>query len=362
MRRRLFGTAIVLTLLSLLADPAAAHVRYVTDGEGVRGSILFLLSVLTQPMNAALFAGGGIVSAVAAVGYVRYRPFRAETDVVVRTLRSYKPYLPWLLRLSLGLPLVGAGFTGYLFSPAVPTSIRLVQVSLGFVLLFGLFTRVAAAIGLLAYLVTLVVHWPVPLLAVEYAPGFLAIVALGSGQPSADGVFRRLVVTEGTVFNRLHGVHDLGKRLTSRVGLTHDKVGLILRLGLGVSFVYLGLTQKLMQPEIAVEVVYKYSLTSVVPVAPMMWVAGAGIAEMIVGGFLIAGLFTRGTAGIAFLLFTSTLFALPDDPVLAHVSLFGLVSALMITGSGPYSLSPVVEALLGRPETPPDEESEYTVA
>jgi hypothetical protein len=37
-------------------------------------------------------------------------------------------------------------------------------------------------------------------------------------------------------------------------------------------------------------------------------------------------------------MFTTTLFGLPDDPVMAHVSLFGLVSVLVITGGGAYSL------------------------
>ena len=41
---------------------------------------------------------------------------------------------------------------------------------------------------------------------------------------------------------------------------------------------------------------------------------------------------------VAFGLFTTTLFGLPDDPVVAHISLFGLVSALLITGAGPYSV------------------------
>jgi hypothetical protein len=40
---------------------------------------------------------------------------------------------------------------------------------------------------------------------------------------------------------------------------------------------------------------------------------------------------------LAFVLFTLTLFGLPDDPVLAHVSLFGIASAVFIMGAGPWS-------------------------
>jgi hypothetical protein len=51
---------------------------------------------------------------------------------------------------------------------------------------------------------------------------------------------------------------------------------------------------------------------------------------------LIAGLRTRGMATLTLGMFT--LFARPDDPVLAHISLFRLSSALMITGSGPLAV------------------------
>ena len=60
---------------------------------------------------------------------------------------------------------------------------------------------------------------------------------------------------------------------------------------------------------------------------------------MAVGVLRIAGVATRGVAAVAFVLFTLTLFGLPDDPVLAHISLFGLASVLMVTGSGPFALS-----------------------
>lgn len=87
--------------------------------------------------------------------------------------------------------LVGAGFAGYLLSPAVvprsPTLVRLFGVSVGFLLLFGLATRAVAAVGLLSHLLALALN-PTRLLVFEYVPGFVAIVLLGAGRPSADHV------------------------------------------------------------------------------------------------------------------------------------------------------------------------------
>jgi uncharacterized membrane protein YphA (DoxX/SURF4 family) len=100
----------------------------------------------------------------------------------------------------------------------------------------------------------------------------------------------------------------------------------------------LGIWEKLANPGPALAVVEKYGLTQVVPVDPRLWVVGAGLTELAVGVFLFVGLFTHATAAVAFVVLTTTLFGLPDDPVLAHVTLFGLSSALFVTGGGPLSL------------------------
>jgi hypothetical protein len=44
---------------------------------------------------------------------------------------------------------------------------------------------------------------------------------------------------------------------------------------------------------------------------------------------------------------TIALFALPDDPVIAHVGLFGLSSALVVLGGGRWSLDRVLLAPMG---------------
>jgi len=117
---------------------------------------------------------------------------------------------------------------------------------------------------------------------------------------------------------------------------------------MGVAFVYLGLIEKLGSSDRALQVVTKYDLTAVVPVDPGMWVLGAGLMEIVVGLALVVGLLTRASAATAFVLFTLTLFGLPDDPVLAHVTLFGMASAIFTLGAGPFSL----DQMLARPTAP----------
>ena len=56
---------------------------------------------------------------------------------------------------------------------------------------------------------------------------------------------------------------------------------------------------------------------------------------------------TRLCAVVGFAALTLALFALPDDPVIAHVTLFGLCSALVILGGGRWSLDRALLAPLG---------------
>lgn len=335
----------------LLVRPVAAHVRYVTDEDGEAISFRELLrAILLDPVNATLLLGGALATLFVVVAYVRYRPARYDVAVLRSTVREYTDLVPWMLRLSVGLPLVGAGFAGYLFSPNVEVSLRAFQVAVGFLLLFGLATRTVAAVGLGAYLVGLA-FYPDLLLAGEYIAGFLAIVLVGGGRPSADQMLHQVARAEHTLYGRVDRVHLAADWLNRRMEPYEEYAPFVVRVGLGLTFVNLGLVEKLLDPGRAELVVFQYDLTAVVPVDPALWVFGAGLVEVVLGVTLLAGLFTRAAAAVAFLMFTLTLFGLPDDPVLAHVTYFGLVSVLFITGSGPLALDNWIDETVPEVET-----------
>jgi uncharacterized membrane protein YphA (DoxX/SURF4 family) len=321
---------------------ASAHVKYVTPGADPIDVAEFLAAALTDPFTLAVLLGGGASVALLAAGYLAVRPGRRDVAVFRETLEGYRDLLPWLLRLSIGIPLVGAGFTGYFFSPVVhlgpPTFVRLFGITVGFLLLFGFGTRLVATAGLGAYLVGLALE-PALVLAFEYVPGFVAIALLGGGRPSADHVVSRMAADDDTLYSRIDPFYRaVAVPFVERVSPWASLVPVVLRVGVGLTFVYLGVAQKLMNPGEALSVVAKYDLTAVVPVAPELWVVGAGLTEVLVGVLLISGAFARAASLTSFALFTTTLFGLPDDPVLAHVTLFGLVSALLVTGAGPLSV------------------------
>lgn len=332
------GLLLVGLALTTLVGRASAHVDYVTDPPtATRDAVEFAVEVLTESANLALVGGGtvGVVALLTALFFLR--PTVPDLDALRAALASYREYVPWMLRLSLGLPLVGAGFAGYLFSPAVPAEARVLQVGLGFLLLFGLATRAVAAAGLLTYLAAFALN-PGLVLAVEYVPGFVAIVFLGGGRPSADHMLSEVAGTPGTYYGRVDPIGGVAARFAKRVAPYERYVATVLRVGVGLAFAYLGLVEKLANPSRAVLVVTKYDLTSVVPVDPGLWVLGAGLTEIGVGLLLVVGYYTRGAAAVAFTMLVMTLFGLPDDPVLAHITLFGMISAIFTLGSGPLSL------------------------
>lgn len=313
------------------------HVDYVVDGAPTVRALKFLVDVLSDPLNAALVGGGGLAVVVAMLGYLRYRPAAADVNALRTTLEDYREFVPWMLRLAVGLPLVGAGFAGYFFSPTVAAPTRVFQVAIGFLLLFGLATRAVALVGLLAYLAGLVVR-PELVLASEYVGGFLGILILGSGRPSADHLLQNVAAADGSVYGRFDPLHPIVARFNELMDPYEAYAPTAIRLGVGFNFALLGFWEKLANPGLALAVVDKYDLTAVVPVDPGLWVLGAGLTELAVGVFIFLGLFTRATAAVAFVVLTTTLFGLPDDPVLAHITLFGLSSALFVTGSGPLAL------------------------
>ncbi|GAB3423541.1 DoxX family protein [Haloparvum alkalitolerans] len=328
--------------IALASGIAAAHVRFVTDTEEAGEALRFLAGALTDPLHLAALGGGALAVLVAIVVYLKTEALNRDVAVFRGVMESYRDLLPWLLRLGFGLPLVGAGFAGYFFNPVVEPLIgsgvdRLLQILLGFMLVFGLGTRVASLAGLVIYLVALPIQ---PLLAfsLEWIPGFLALIVVGSGRPSADHTLAQVAATPGTFYNEVDPVHRAAAWFEARVDPYERYVPTVIRVGMGVGFAFLGLMEKLLAPEMAMSVVATYGLAEATPFPAELWVLGAGLGELALGIAIALGFFTRGSALAAMFVFTLTLFGIPDDPVLAHIGLFSLASALLITGSGPYAL------------------------
>lgn len=336
--RRLSTASLVASLSSLAAPTATAHVDYVGPGGAHRDPWTVLQEVLGDPAALTLLLSGALLGLLAAAVALRARSRVPDVEALVEALESYEDLVPWMLRLSVGLPLVGAGFAGYLFTPAVPTGLRLPQVVAGFLLLLGLATRATAAATLAGYLATIAVVREPALLSFEYVGGLTGILLVGPGRPSADHMLATVATRPDTLFHLLDPVHPLAAWWEARFSHLEVWTPFAVRVPLGLAFVYLGVTQKILDPGPALALVEMLALPAAGPLTPAMWVLGAGLVEAAVGLLLVTGLLARSASALAFLVLTSTLFALPNDPVLAHVTLFGLSSVVFTLGAGPASL------------------------
>ena len=322
-----------------MLEPLIAHVDYITDPESSPDPIRFLLDTLGQPGSLPLLGIGVVVVLVAVLAWSRWRPMEEPRMRFIERARSYRDYLPWMVRLSVGLVLIGAGLSRVRFVPNIESGelFALLLTATGFLLLLGLAVRPAALVALGAYVVTLVSH-PELVMMLDVAGGLVVAAVLGPGRPSLDDLLR-------AAFPRGPGARVATENFAS--GGYGDIVPLLVRLGLGGAFLASGIVDKLIIYDQALAVVDRYHLTSVVPVTPELWVVGAGIIETTLGIAILLGVMTRFSAAVGFAVLTLALFALPDDPVIAHVGLFGLSSLLVILGGGRWSLDRAVLAPLG---------------
>jgi len=306
------------------------HVDYVTDPEPSPDPIGFLLDALAQPATIPMLLAGFVVVGLLVLTWAWFRPLEEARLRFIERAEGYHEYLPWIIRLSAGLVLIGAGLSRVLFEPRIdaPPVAAFGLTAIGFLLLLGFAVRPAALLGLAVYAVSLVFH-PQLVMMLDVAGALAVAAVLGPGRPSLDDLLR-------AAFPRGPGAKAATKDFAA--GRYDDVVPLLVRIGLGGAFVASGIVDKLVIYDQALEAVRKYGLTSVVPVSPEMWVVGAAVVETSLGMAVLFGTLTRFSAIVGFVVLTQALFALPDDPVIAHVALFGLSSALVVVGGGRWSL------------------------
>lgn len=314
----------VFVLLSfVLPARALAHVGYVIDPLNMSthtgADFPYLLSAITDPFNIILMLF--TVALVLVLYWVAHNNrFLKKYFAKVRTkLEKYDVFIPWIIRLSLGIALIGASSAQVLISPLLSgfDAFALMQLILGFLLLAG-FLSIPAAVFTCVLYIYAIIHTPYLLGNLEFLAGAIAYIVLANPKPGIDDIFMKKIKVE----------QDLSRF-----------VPLILRLGLGISLIYLSLYEKIFNPHLSELVVSKFQLTSVIGVSPEMWIFSAGIIELLVGLFLLIGFHTRLTSAIAFTVITVTFFFFKED-VYSHITLFGLLSVLFITGSGNTTAPP----------------------
>lgn len=310
--------AALIALITSFAHTTHAHVRYLISPEEVAEhggtDTTFLLDALRDPQNIGLIlwtiAGSIIVYLVA----TQVKCFRDMFKRIGTRADSYTPFIPWMLRLSLGIALIGSGTAETLISPALQgfPAFATIQIFLGFMIMAGFLVVPAAVASLGIYAFALATDWYL-IGNIDFFAVALALIVLDNERPGLDDLLG---------LPKISPLHHLRRY-----------VPLILRIGIGVAMMFLAVYEKLLNPHISEIIVNDFGLQNVIPVSVPMWVLSAGIIEFVIGLALTLGFYTRVSSAIAFVVLSLSFFYFGED-VASHITLFGILSVLFVTQGG----------------------------
>jgi uncharacterized membrane protein YphA (DoxX/SURF4 family) len=278
----------------------------------------FLAAPFTDPWNLALFAAGlAFVAALVLAGH-RVPFIRDRVRFFRGRARSYQDFIGLILRLSLGVALIGAGHQNALLSPGITDqpAFASLQIALGFLMIAGL-ALTPVMLGALALALGGLILHPELFFNLEIITGLMALLILGQSKPGLDDL--------------------LG--LPTFVFPEHIKAWapVLLRVGLGSSLLIMAVLDKVLNPHLFGFVVEQHGLLDLIPLSAGMWVLSAALTEIILGLCLILGFQIRIVSVITLFILSLSFFYF-GEAVFAHVTIFGTLFVLMITGAGPTSL------------------------
>jgi uncharacterized membrane protein YphA (DoxX/SURF4 family) len=306
----------------LTANTTFAHVKYVVGENEVKENLgadwEFLLSPLSDPINILLMVGTLIFAAFAVLIFTKTNFLKKEIQELKKRADSYISFAPWMLRLSLGIALIGSGVSNTLISPVLSgyDSFSFIQILIGFFIIGGFLVIPSALIAVFLYIIALTTDLYM-IGNLDFLAIAIALLILDNERPGIDDLLN---------FPKVSPFRFLKKY-----------VPLVLRIGIGGAMIYLALYEKLLNPRISEIVAVQEKLVDVIPVSAAMWVLSAGIIEFVIGLALILGLYTRISAGIAFIVLSLSFFYFNED-VYSHITLFGILSVLFISRGGKFSL------------------------
>ncbi len=311
----------------LLVRSVIAHTAYVLTRDELaaavrgQGTMTATLTSLTTGEIIAIVAGFIVLAALA--GYLFYiRLHHQRVRAFFDSLGAHHTSVPAILRVILGVTLVIGGLgNDYLFAPDLPLfslALSNLEAVVGVMLVFGFLTELAAIFAILLFAYGASIHGAVVLNHLEILGTSLFLLAWGGGRFSVNHA--------ESAWMRWH------TRLRAWLDSIKPYGVALLRWSVGLSFIWMGLNEKLLNPSLSLAVVEKFGLAAQLGVRPDFYVLCAGIIEVSLGILLLAGFLTRFVGVIAFLVFSLSVFRFGES-VLPHLLLMAIFICYFITGA-----------------------------
>jgi len=308
-----------MTWILACCDTAWAHEKWFTGAQPTHWDQL-----LAMPQLALV--GGVVLVTLGAAALWRargQRDFLPGPEAFGATPSGRAQFYSWapaILALHVAVPLLVYGLEGKLFSPnnELPGVSKywlgLLQTTVALSLFYGGMTRLGAVLLAATWFRGIFVLGLEPMLENTHYLGFAAFFFLaGRGPISIDRL----------LFPRLEPSESLMVRAVPA-----------LRVGVGISLVTVAFTEKLANVPLALTFLKEYPLNFAhalgVPMSDETFVLCCGAVELLVGLFILFGIFPRTIIVIAWLPFNLTLTIFNWVELVGHLPFYGALAVLLV--------------------------------
>lgn len=320
----LFRLCVFAVVLGMAALNVFGHEKWFheTAGYSLRWDLLF------RPLPLILIAAVAVVS-FAAWLYWRKRgrgfvPGPEDFGATGERRAALYGLIPAILAIHVAVPLLVGGVQGQLFSPNNQLSgiwmyvFGLAQTGIALAIFYGALTRIAAVALALLWVIGIPLVGLEPMLDSTMYLGFAGFFFLaGRGPISID----RLIVPPLEPNPRYM-----------------EKAIMALRVGLGLSLVFVAFTEKFANIPLAAAFLERYPLnfTSAlgIPMSNETFILCAGAVELLVGLWILFGIFPREIILIAWVPINMTLTIFNWTELIGHLPIYGTLAVLLIWSPG----------------------------
>jgi len=333
------GAALPVLVLGAAASPAAAHVKWFFESEGYP----LRWDLFLRPLPLGFVAGVSLATLLAALlwrargrrGFVP-GPEAFGADDGARSL--FYALVPAILGVHVAVPLLVNGVQGTLFSPdnelpgAWANFLGLAETGVALSLFYGGLTRPAAVALAGLWFAGIPLVGLQPMLDNVMFLGFAAFFFLaGRGPLSVDRL----------LFPALEPPARYARLAVPAA-----------RIGVGGSLISAAFTEKLANIPLAVGFLRDSGLNFTpylgVPLPDEVFVLLAGSVELLVGLWLVLGVFLREVVIVAWFPVNLTLTLFLWEELIGHLPVYGVMAVLLVWGAVPKNEALWLEGLRGR--------------
>ena len=313
-------------------DNVYAHVSYVLAEDEMNKILLHYPNIEVQALGMLI---SFVLMGTLLLTILHFKDRSFVINISDTMSKKFSDYVPVILRLSAGVFLIFSGIFGevgilstdqHFIDQDTMIFLNYIQMGIGIMFLVGLIVRVAA-LGLLAL----------------FLSTFLAYGMHGIDQFMLLGI-SLVMFFEGC------GIHSIDKYVAikstklKKVGERLLKVKpwsmLLLRITLGITLIWLGITEKILAPDLFIAVIENYQLPYIMNIE--LFVFAAGMIEILIGAFYLLGIFNRSISVLFFGILIMTTLTFGEN-IIAHIFLFAVALCFIIRGGGPLRAEPILK-------------------